>query len=225
MLSASQRPILRQAISISASVVPFGLAFGVSCTEAGIGWKGALAFCALVFTGGSQFAAVGVLAGGGSAIAAVTAGLLLSVRSLLYGVVMAPTLSGPLWRRALESQLMIDETVAVASGQSTVTDRRFGYLVTGLMLFSLWNLSGVLGAVVFASSGDLVVRYGIDAAIPASFLALLWPRLRSGELRRVAAAGALIAAVLTPIAPPGLPIVAAVLGVGAGLWKPRLATV
>lgn len=220
-LSARRRAIVRQALSIAASVVPFGVAFGVACSDAGLGWPGALVFCTLVFTGGSQFAAVGVLSEGGSAYAAIAAGLLLSFRSLLYGVVMAPTLAGPWWRRALESQLMIDETVAVASAQTDHADRRFGYLLTGGVLFVFWALAGVAGALLFAGAGDVVLRYGIDAAVPASFLALLWPRLGSSPLRRVALAGAAIAAVSLPLLPAGLPIVAAALGVLAGLGTRR----
>ena len=219
-ISATRRAIVRQALSITASTLPFGVAFGVACSDAGLGWPGALVFCTLVFTGGTQFAAVGVLADGGSAYAAIAAGLLLSFRSLLYGVVMAPTLAGPRWRRALESHLMIDETVAVASAQTAHADRRFGYLTMGGMLFVFWALSGVLGAVLFAGAGDVVLRYGIDAAVPASFLALLWPRLALAAQRRVALAGAAIAAVAMPLVPAGLPIVARRAGRGRRVASP-----
>jgi predicted branched-subunit amino acid permease len=212
--------IVRQAGSIGVSLIPFGLAFGVSCTRAGLSWVQALGFSSLVFTGGSQFAAVGVLGDGGGAAAAIGAGLLLSVRSLVYGLVMAPTLTGRLRFRALASQLMIDESVAVGTAHDEHRARRIGYLAGGLAVFLFWNVSTMVGALAFGSSGDLIETWGLDATVPAAFAALVWPRLRVRETRSVALVGALIALVLVPIAPPGIPIVASALGVVAALRRP-----
>lgn len=200
--------IIRQAGSIGVSLIPFGLAFGVSCTRAGLNWVQALGFSSLVFTGGSQFAAVGVLGDGGGAVAAIGAGLLLSVRSLVYGLVMAPTLTGRFRFRALASQLMIDESVAVGTAHDGRRARLVGYLAGGLSVFLFWNVSTLIGALAFGSSGDLIERWGLDATVPAAFAALVWPRLRAAETRTVALVGALIALVLIPVAPPGIPIVA-----------------
>lgn len=215
-LSPVRRHVVAQALSIAAAVVPFGFAFGVLCVEAQIPWPGTVVFAALVFSGGSQFAAVGVLAEGGSALAATVAGVLVAVRMLVYGVVMAPDLRGRWWHRLLLAHLVIDETVAVASGQPVRADRRFGFLVTGLTLFVVWNLSCLAGSLLLAGSGDLLLRWGIDAAIPASFLALLWPRLGDPVQRRVAAAGLAIALVTVPVLAVGIPIVAAALAVLVG---------
>jgi predicted branched-subunit amino acid permease len=202
-----RKAMFRQGLSIGVSLIPFGLAFGVSCTKAGLSWVQALGFSSLVFTGGSQFAAVGVLGDGGGAATAIGAGLLLSIRSLVYGLVMAPILKGKFAYRALASQLMIDESIAVSTAQTTPRARRQGYFVGGLSVFFFWNVTTVIGAVALKSNGDLVTKFGLDATVPAAFAALLWPRLKDPKNRRVALLGALIALVLIPIAPAGIPIV------------------
>ena len=206
---AERREIHRQALSIALAVSPFGVAFGVVCAEAGLSVWQALGFSTLVFSGAAQFAAVSVLADGGGAVAAVTAGLLLNLRSLAFGVAMAGSLRGPVWWRALAAQLMIDESTAVGTVQATDALKRYGYLVGGLGVFVLWNLTTVLGVSVLSSSEELITDLGIDATIPAAFLALLWPRLHDREQRLVAAAGALVAVLLVPVSPAGVPIIAA----------------
>lgn len=206
---AERQEIHRQALSIALAVSPFGVAFGVVCADAGLSVWQALGFSTLVFSGSAQFAAVSVLADGGTAVAAVTAGLLLNLRSLAFGVAMAGPLRGPVWWRALAAQLMIDESTAVGTVQATDALKRYGYLVGGLGVFVLWNLTTVLGVSVLSSSEELITDLGIDATIPAAFLALLWPRLRDGQQRLVAAAGALVAVLLVPVSPAGVPIIAA----------------
>ncbi len=206
---AERREIHRQALSIALAVSPFGVAFGVVCAEAGLSVWQALGFSTLVFSGSAQFAAVSVLADGGAAVAAVTAGLLLNLRSLAFGVAMAGSLRGPVWWRALAAQLMIDESTAVGTVQATDALKRYGYLVGGLGVFVLWNLTTVLGVSVLSSSEELITDLGIDATIPAAFLALLWPRLHDREQCLVAAAGALVAVLLVPVSPAGVPIIAA----------------
>ncbi len=216
-----RKAMFRQALSIGVSLIPFGLAFGVSCTKAGLSWVQALGFSSLVFTGGSQFAAVGVLGDGGGAAAAIGAGLLLSIRSLVYGLVMAPVLKGKFAYRALASQLMIDESIAVSTAQTTPAARRMGYFAGGLSVFFFWNVTTVIGAVALKSNGDLVTKFGLDATVPAAFAALLWPRLKDPENRKVAFLGALIALILIPIAPAGIPIVASGFAVFAAFVKLR----
>jgi predicted branched-subunit amino acid permease len=212
---AARRSARRQAVSIGLAVAPFGLAFGVACTSAGLSVWQALAFSSLVFTGASQFAAVSVLSAKGAALAAIAAGVLLSLRSLAYGFVMAPALRGPTWWRALASQLMIDEAMAVGTASDDLAVRRYGYLWGGCSVFVAWNLATVAGAVLVSSGGEeLIRRLGIDATIPAAFLALIWPRLADPVQRAVAAAGAAIALVLIPLAPAGIPILAASLAIG-----------
>jgi predicted branched-subunit amino acid permease len=207
--TSARRAIRRQAISIAVAVSPFGIAFGVACADAGLSPAEAAGFSTLVFTGAAQFAAVRVISDGGSAATAVAAAVLLSLRCVAYGLVMARALNGPRWWRALASQLMIDEAMALGAVQTDPRLQRYGYLWGGSAVFVLWNLATLAGALVVSTGGDLVVRLGIDATIPAAFLALVWPRLADPAQRFVALGGAVIALVLVPIAPPGIPIVAA----------------
>ncbi len=219
---AERSEIRRQAVSIALAVSPFGVAFGVACADAGLTAWEALGFSSLVFGGSAQFAAVSVLSDGGSAVAAVSAGLLLNLRSLAFGVAMARALDGPIWWRALVSQLMIDESTAVGSAQRTEALRRYGYLAGGLSVFVLWNLATVLGVSVLASSEQLIVDLGIDATIPAAFLALLWGRLGEPDQRVIAATGAAVALLLVPVSPAGIPIIASAAAVVlARPWEQR----
>ena len=206
---AQRRSIRAQAISIGLAISPFGLAFGALCAESGVGVWEALGFSSLVFGGSSQFAAVSVLADDGTVIAAVTAGLLLNLRSLAFGVSMAPSLKGSLLWRAGVSQLMIDESTAVGSSQSTHELRRYGYLWGGLSVFVLWNATTLIGVSVLSEAESLITDLGIDATIPAAFLGLIWNKLGKAEHRAVALIGAITALILIPITPAGIPVIAA----------------
>jgi predicted branched-subunit amino acid permease len=187
--------------------------FGAAAATSGLSLLQAVGFSALVFAGSSQFAAVEILGDGGSTLSAVVAGLLLNVRSLAFGVIMAPALAGAWWQRAAMSQLMIDESTAVGSMQDERRWRRYGYLLAGVGVFVVWNLTTVVGHMAFSGAGDLIQDLGLDTAAPAAFLALLWPRLASASQRRTAIMGALIALLLIPLTPPGIPILASMFGV------------
>ena len=191
--AALKRAIHRQAASIVAAVAPFGIVFGAAAATAGLSLVQAMGFSLFVFGGSSQFAAVEILGDGGSVASAAIAGLLLNVRSLAFGVIMAPALVGTWWQRAAMSQLMIDESTAVGAAQHERRWRRYGYLVAGIGVFLVWNVTTAVGHVAFDGAGDLITELGLDAAGPAAFLALLWPRLSSSPQRRAAIVGALIA--------------------------------
>ena len=206
---AQRRSIRAQAISIGLAISPFGLAFGALCAESGVGVWEALGFSSLVFGGSSQFAAVSVLADDGTVIAAVTAGLLLNLRSLAFGVSMAPSLKGSLLWRAGVSQLMIDESTAIGSSQSTHELRRYGYLWGGLSVFVVWNATTLIGVSVLSEAESLITDLGIDATIPAAFLGLIWNKLENAKHRTVALIGAITALILIPITPAGIPVIAA----------------
>ena len=206
---AQRRSIRAQAISIGLAISPFGLAFGALCAESGVGVWEALGFSSLVFGGSSQFAAESVLADDGTVIAAVTAGLLLNLRSLAFGVSMAPSLKGSLLWRAGVSQLMIDESTAIGSSQSTHELRRYGYLWGGLSVFVLWNATTLIGVSVLSEAESLIRDLGIDATIPAAFLGLIWNKLENAKHRTVALIGAITALILIPITPAGIPVIAA----------------
>lgn len=196
------------------------MAFGITATDAGLSPWETTAFSLFVFGGSAQFAAVDVMGDGGAAVSAVVAGLLLNLRCLAYGVVMAPALRGPWWKRALWSQVMVDQPAALGAAQPDPDMARYAYLVCGTYLFVFWNLATVIGAIALPSAGDVVTDWGLDGGIPAVFLALLWPRLRQRDQRRTAGAGAAIALVLIPFTPAGLPVVGAAFGAAAG-WRSR----
>jgi predicted branched-subunit amino acid permease len=172
----------------------------------------------LAFTGGTQFAVVGVVAGGGSAAAALAGGLLLGSRNTLYAMRLAPLLQVRGLRRLLAALGTIDEPTAMAIAQNSPELSRVAFWWTFGGVFTFWNLSTLLGAL----AGSIVdpASFGLDAVVPAAFLALLAPRLRNGVLeRRIALAGAAIAAALIPFTPPGVPVLAAC---GALLLAARL---
>lgn len=228
-MRARRRRIQRQAGSIAVALAPFGVVFGVACAQAGLGIAEAVGFSALVFAGSSQFAAVGVLADGGGVATAVGAGLLLNLRSLAFGVLLAPVLAGGIGTRALLSQLVIDESTAVATVQDDRRWQRYGFLAGGLAVFTVWNLTTVAGVLLASAGDDFITDLGLDAAAPAAFLALLWPRLvgpDGSRGRRIALTGAAVAAVAIPLVPPGIPILLAGLGVlaagrpGSGMQEP-----
>ena len=211
-------------MSVTAAVAPFGIVFGAAASTAGLGVWEAIGYSLFVFGGSSQFAAVEILGDGGSVPAAAIAGLLLNVRSLAFGVIMAPALSGPVWKRALMSQLMIDESTAVGTVPDDLASRRYGYLAGGVGVFVVWNLTTIAGFVLFSGAGDLIEDLGLDVAGPAAFLALLWPRLADRRQLVVAVGGALIAIALVPFAAPGIPILASmsavVLARAVGPFRP-----
>jgi predicted branched-subunit amino acid permease len=215
----TRRRIHRQAASVALAVAPFGVVFGVACADAGLSWLDATGFSALVFAGSSQFAAVGVLADGGTALAAIGAGLLLNLRSLAFGVALAPDLAAPLWKRAVLAQLVIDESTAVATLQDERRWRRYGFLAGGLGVFVVWNATTLVGVTLASLGDEFVTEWGLDAAAPAAFLALVWPRLigaGGSEGRRIALLGAAVATLAVPLVPPGVPILLAGAGVLAG---------
>ena len=222
-LRRQRRKVLARAASLAAAVAPFGLAFGVICTQAGLSPPIAAGFSTLVFTGSAQLAAVAVLGGGGTVAAAVVAGLLLNLRCLAFGVVMAPVFPRSGLKRALASQLMIDEAMAVGTSVDEPELRWLGYLAGGLGVFVAWNLSTLAGALLVPSTGTFVEDLGIDATIPAAFLALMWPRLIERLQRRVAFGGAAIALALVPLLPPGLPVIVAAAAVPIALYSMRRA--
>ncbi|MDQ8043406.1 MAG: AzlC family ABC transporter permease [Solirubrobacteraceae bacterium] len=206
----SGRPAyLASALSIGVATGVYGASFGVLAVGAGLTAAQACVMSVIVFTGGSQFAAIGVIGSGGSPATAVGSALLLGVRNAAYGLSMAPLLPRPRLRRALASQIVIDESVAMARAQTDPVDARGAFFATGLSVFVLWNLGTLLGAL---AGGQLDPKdYGLDAMFPAAFLALLAPQLRQRDAPAAALLGALIAVVLVPLTPAGIPVIAAAL--------------
>ena len=213
--------VLRQCLSVGIATGAYGISFGALSVAAGLSLWQTMALSALLFSGASQFAVVGIIAAGGSGAAAVATSSLLGMRNGLYGLQMSRLLGVSGLRKVPAAHLTIDESTAVAIGQPERAAQRLGFWGTGLSVFVLWNLTTLLGAIVGNALGN-PERYGLDAAAPAAFCALLWPRLRSGDTRAVAAAAAVIALVVAPHAPAGIPVlVAALAAIVAGVLPQR----
>ena len=168
---------------------------------------------ALMFTGASQFAMVGVIGAGGSVWAGALTAVLLGTRNAFYGLRLASLLQVREWRRPVAAHFVLDETTAMAIARDDPRLGRFAFWATGIALFTLWNSGTLAGALATQAISDPKV-FGLDAAVPAAFLALLAPRLRAREPLAIAVAAAVIAIVVLPFVPVGIPllIVAVLIG-------------
>ncbi|HWI33083.1 MAG TPA: AzlC family ABC transporter permease [Lapillicoccus sp.] len=202
------RTVTRQAWSVGVATGAYGISFGAVSVAAGLSVWQTVALSALMFTGGSQFALVGVVAAGGSGVAAVATSTLLGIRNGLYALQLARILHVRGLRRLAAAHLTIDESTAVAIGQTGSGAMWRGFWLTGLLVFVGWNLTTLAGAVLGNAIGDPKV-YGFDAAAAAAFCALLWPRLKTLDAGATAALAAVLTVVLVPIVPAGVPVLAA----------------
>lgn len=223
-----QQAAFRSALAVGLAVAAYGISFGALASASGLDVWQTCALSLLMFSGGSQFALVGVLAAGGVAAAgpAIASATLLGTRNALYALRVAPFIGGGWPRRALAAHWTIDETTAVSTAQSTLAAQRTGFWWTGAIIYVGWNLTTLLGALLGDLLGD-PRQYGLDAAAAAAFLGLLWPRLRHLQPVAVAIAAAVVATVLTPALPPGVPVlVAAAVAIVVGItnwFAPRQA--
>lgn len=216
-MSPGKRTRGRDVAVLVVAVGVFGISFGVLSVAAGVSPLMTCAMSLLVFGGGAQFATIGVLGAGGSPAAAVASGLLLNARYAAFGIALAPiTGVGGFVQRLLAAHLTIDESAALALSEPDPRRARRLFWGTGVAIFLLWNAGTALGAFAGSAIGDPAV-WGLDAAFPAGFLALLGPLLRDRASRLAALAGAAIAVALLPVAPPGVPVLVAALGALAGL--------
>jgi predicted branched-subunit amino acid permease len=214
-------PAVRMGISISVATGLYGVSFGALSVAAGLNLAQTMALSLLMFTGGSQFAFIGVIAGGGTGAAALGAASLLGVRNAVYGLQMSRLIAPRgLWRW-LAAHWTIDESAATASSQIDASEQRRGFWVAGAGVFLLWNLFTLVGALLGDALGD-PRRFGLDGAAVAAFLGLLWPRLKAREPVALALVCGLVTAAAIPLVPPGLPILlAAAVGAAWGWWRSR----
>ena len=205
-------PIVRTAVSVGVASGAYGVSVGALGVAAGLTVAQTCALSVLMFTGGSQFALVGVLGGGGSQLSGALSAVLLGARNGVYGVRLAPLLRVRGAQRLLAAHLVIDESTAVALGGEVhgVRAGRLGFWATGLSVFVLWNVATLLGALAGSEVGD-PRAYGLDAAVPAAFLAMLAPRLRDRQTWAIALAAALVAVTAVPLVPAGVPVLVAAL--------------
>lgn len=201
-------PAVRMGLSISVATGLYGISFGALSVAAGLTFWQTLVLSLLMYTGGSQFAFVGVIAGGGAPASAVGAATLLGVRNALYGMQLNALLHVPGWLKPVAAQLTIDESTATAMAQTTPEEQRRGFWTAAIGVFIVWNVCTALGAWLGDALGD-PRRFGLDGAAVAAFLGLLWPRLRQRHAGAVAVVCALVTVLAVPWLPPGLPILLA----------------
>ncbi|MEU2700374.1 MULTISPECIES: AzlC family ABC transporter permease [Micromonospora] len=209
--------VLRDVAAIGAAMLAVGASFGAVAVAAGLPVWATLAMSAVVYAGGAQFMAVGLVAAG-SPLAAVLAGLLLNARHLPFGLALGGALGPRRAQRLLGSHLMTDEATAFALARPAGPERRRAFWLAGVLLFLAWNAGTALGVLAGGAAGD-PATLGLDAAFPAGLAALLLPSLRDRETRRVALLGAGLAVLATPLLPAGLPVLLAL----AALALPLLA--
>lgn len=200
--------VIRDSIGVGVATGLYATSFGAVSVAAGLSVLQTCALSLVMFTGASQFALVGVLGAGGTPLAAALTALLLGSRNTLYGLLVAPALAWRGVRRLGAAQILIDESTAMSINRPTRSLARVGFVATGLSIFVLWNLFTVVGAVAGEALGD-PRTYGLDAAVGAAFLALVWPRLSDRRNQLVAVAAAAVALGLVPITAAGVPVLAA----------------
>ena len=207
-------------MAVAVPVGLYGAAFGAASISAGLDLLQTVALSSILFSGASQFAIVGVIGSGGGAIAAILASALLGIRNGFYALRMAPLLEARGLRRLIAAHITIDEATAVALAQDQ-EDRnsvRKGFWFTGIGVFIFWNLFTIVGA-LSASILEDPSKWGLDSAVPAAFLALLWPQLTSRRLRIIALLAMVMALALSPFLAAGLPIIAVVLIALIAGWR------
>ncbi len=192
-------------LSIAIATGLYGISFGALSVAAGLNLWQTIALSALMFTGGSQFAFIGVISGGGAGSAAFSAASLLGIRNAVYGMQIKQTLRPQVKQVPWMAQLTIDESTAVSLGQVDAQEKRRGFFSAGVGIYILWNVFTVAGALLGERMGD-PAAWGLDGAAVAAFVGLLWPRLKSLEPVLIALAAAVVTACAVPWTNPGMPI-------------------
>ena len=218
-MSRVASPTFRDSLSVSITVGAYGVAFGAAAVANGFSVLQSCLLSLLTFSGASQFAVIGVIGAGGGALSGIATASLLGIRNGLYGVLMAPILKVRGFKRVIAAQITIDESTGVSLSQEARGESamREGFWLTGFGVFIFWNLFTLAGALGAKAMGD-PSAWGLDAAVPAAFLGLVWPRLKNSTDKSLALTAAAFAIATTPFLPAGLPIIGtAVIAVIAGL--------
>jgi 4-azaleucine resistance transporter AzlC len=205
------RSDLRDAVALAAAVGVVGASYGALAAAAGVPPAIAVGMSVLVLAGSSQFLVVAVVAAGGSPVAAVLGGLLLNARHLPFGLAMSGVVADRWPGRLLGAHILIDEVVAFSRARGTGRRARVAYWTSGVLLATFWLVGTIVGLLAGAAVPDPSV-FGVDAAFPAALLALVLPGLRRADARRVGLTAAAVALAATPFLPPGLPVLAGLLG-------------
>jgi len=216
------RATASQSLSVSFTVGLYGTAFGAASIAAGFSVLQTCLLSLLAFSGASQFAVVGVMGAGGTAIAGIATASLLGVRNMLYALRMAPLLRVSGFKKVIAAQVTIDESTGVALSQEKLGTEAMkqGFWLTGFGVYIFWNIFTLLGALGAKAMGN-PSAWGLDAAVPAAFLGLLWPRLTNKLERSLAVSALVLAVLLSPVLSAGLPIISTVVLAVIFGWKVR----
>jgi predicted branched-subunit amino acid permease len=216
------RATASQSLSVSFTVGLYGTAFGAASIAAGFSVLQTCLLSLLAFSGASQFAVVGVMGAGGTAIAGIATASLLGVRNMLYALRMAPLLRVSGFKKVIAAQVTIDESTGVALSQEKLGTEAMkqGFWLTGFGVYIFWNIFTLLGALGAKAMGD-PSAWGLDAAVPAAFLGLVWPRLTNKLERALAVCALVLAVLLSPVLSAGLPIISTVVLAVIFGWKVR----
>ena len=210
--------VTRDSWGVGIATGAYGLSFGALAIAGGFSLPETCTLSLLMFTGGSQFALVSTVSGGGSGLAGAATAILLGSRNALYGLSLSSLLRGQGVKKAATAQLIIDESTAMAVGQESERASRLGFYTTGIAVFVLWNLATLIGGLGARAIGN-PADYGLDAAASAAFVALLAPRVKSARAWVVAIGAMAVALVLTPFVPVGIPVLCAALVAVVVGWR------
>ena len=215
MTTLYRSPAVRMGAAIAIAVGMYAISYGALAVAAGLTLWQTIIMSALMFTGGSQLAFVGVLGAGGTLAAATGSAGLVGVRNGLYGMRLAPILRTRGVMTLVAAQFTIDESAATALAQNTREEQVRGFWAAGIGVWITWVGFTVVGALIGQSIGN-PAQWGLDGAAVAAYIGLLWPHLKNGEAWAIAGVCALVTALTLPLLPPGAPILVA--AVVAGVW-------
>ncbi|MCB0999165.1 MAG: AzlC family ABC transporter permease [Ilumatobacteraceae bacterium] len=219
----SLRPVVAASLTLSLAIGVFGVSFGVGAVSAGASVAQACVMSLLVFTGASQLSAVSVIAAGGTTASALGGALVLAARNGVYALTMGRRVRGRLPTRLVAAQLTIDESTAMSLAQDDPVAQRAAFWITGGSVYVFWNLATFAGALIGTAIDP--VTFGLDAAFPAAYVAMVWPQLRTARGRDAALLGSVICLGLVPVLPVGVPILCAALAVLVGVPAPSAPSV
>ena len=202
-------------VTLGAAVGVFAISFGVGSVSAGASVAQTCVMSLLVFTGASQLSAVSVIGAGGSTASALGGALVLAARNGVYALTMGRRIEGRLPTRLVAAQLTIDESTAMSVAQHDPTAQRAAFWITGLSVYVFWNTGTLIGALLGSAIDP--VTFGLDAAFPAAYVAMVWPQLRTPRGRWAALLGSVLCLALVPVLPVGVPILCAALAVLVGV--------
>lgn len=207
-MAPAVRATVNMSLGVAGAVSLYGISFGALAVASGLDFWQTQVLSLFMFSGGSQFAVIGLVATGAAGPSIITAAGLLGIRNGLYAVRMSSVVGAGFWKRLLAGHWTIDESTAVAIAQGELREQRRGFWLTGAAIFVGWNLMTAVGAVLGDALGD-PKTWGLDAAAAAAFLGLLWPRIQALQPVAIATVSAVVTVIAVPTLPPGIPILVA----------------